>query len=39
MSKDFIIRCPHCGAEYLVEEILLGDDIIGKRYAVKEQTK
>ncbi len=34
--KEFVIKCPECGAEYLVEEILLGDDIIGKRFAVKD---
>ena len=33
-----IIKCPHCGAEYLFEEIFMSDDIIGKRTAVKDST-
>ena len=32
-----MIQCPHCGAEYLFEEIFMSDDIIGNRHAVKDE--
>lgn len=34
--KEFIIKCPHCGAEYLIEELVMPEDVIGKRYAIKD---
>ena len=30
------IICPHCGAEYLIEEIFMGEDVIGTRVAIKD---
>lgn len=32
-----LIKCPHCGAEYLFEEIFMADDIIGNRHAIKDE--
>ena len=31
------IRCPHCGAEYLFEEIFVADTIFGKPKIVKDE--
>lgn len=39
-KKDFhkyVIKCPYCGAEYLLEEIFMADDIIGNRHAIKDE--
>ncbi len=36
-NKEFIITCPHCGAEYLIEEIVMSEDLLGKRYAIKDE--
>ena len=33
--EDNIIRCPHCGAEYYAEEIFVGDEFLGTRFATK----
>lgn len=30
------IVCPHCGAEYLLEEIFMPEDIIGSRMPIKD---
>jgi len=30
------IVCPKCGAEYLLEEIFMSDDLIGNRNAIKD---
>ena len=30
------IVCPKCGAEYLLEEIFMSDDIIGSRMVIKD---
>lgn len=32
-----LIKCPHCGAEYLVEEIFMGEDVIGTRMPIKDE--
>ena len=32
-----VIKCPHCGAEYLFEEIFMADDIVGTRHAIKDE--
>ena len=34
--ERLVVRCPHCGAEYLFEELFMGEDFIGKRYPVKD---
>ena len=31
------IICPKCGAEYLIEEVFMGDDVIGTRMAIKDE--
>ena len=31
------IICPHCGAEYIIEEIFMGDDVIGTRMTTKDE--
>lgn len=28
-SKPTVIKCPHCGAEYLPSEIFMPEDILG----------
>lgn len=28
------ITCPHCGTQYLLEEIFMEEDLIGKRYNI-----
>ena len=33
----YVIQCPYCGAEYLVEEIFMADDFIGNRHAIKDE--
>ena len=30
MTANLIIKCPHCGAEYLLEEIFYPEDIFGE---------
>jgi len=30
------IICPHCGAEYLIEEIFMSEDILGTRMPIKD---
>ena len=30
------IICPHCGAEYLLEEIFMSEDILGTRMPIKD---
>lgn len=32
-----VIQCPHCGAEYLFEEIFMADDVVGTRHAIKDE--
>ena len=34
MNKTNIIRCPHCGAEYLPEEIFYPDSVFNKNLKV-----
>ena len=36
-EKRNVIVCPHCGAEYLLEEIFMSDDILGNRHAIKDE--
>ena len=35
MNKSNFIKCPHCGAEYLPEEIFIGDEFLGNRNVTK----
>lgn len=35
--KTEIIKCPYCGAEYLPEEIFMGDEFLGNREIVKDE--
>lgn len=35
MLKEVFIKCPYCDAEYLPEEIFMGDEFLGNRQAVK----
>ena len=36
MRKD-IIRCPYCGAEYLPEELFVGDEFLGNSITCKNE--
>ena len=35
MKEIEVIKCPYCGAEYLPEEIFLGDEFLGNRQVEK----
>lgn len=33
-----IIKCPYCNTEYLPEEIFMGDEFLGNRLVIKDES-